>query len=163
MKRIRLVLSIIPLLALASCEAKAPKTSEIAKDAFSITSTSNTYYLNNTDAKQIKLSVSNDSVLNEHDLKDLQYSIVSNSCDASIKKIDNDYYVSATSIGEVTIEASIKELKSSNSLTIVAKYDDTSIANFLEEVLDTEGGVAFGESYNIGIILINWCRWCFKN
>lgn len=118
-------------------------------DSFSIESNSQVFYVDLNEP--VKLTVSSGYSLKESSPTDVVFTIADNNCDGKVEKKTNGWYFSATTIGSATIEAYIGSLKSSNTLTISSLVSSNKIAENIASVLNVDGGVVLGQTYDIGV------------
>ena len=144
-------LATIPLL-LSSCNGLSAESVE-QSDHFSIEANSTVYHTDVSDTQQVKISVAAGAVLKEHPISRLRVVADSNECYANFVKVKDEdaYYFVPRMKGRDTIKAMIGDLVSDNTIVITAKDTEASVAENLENVLDTKGGVVFGQEYDIGI------------
>lgn len=134
--------TLFSIFVLPSCGGEKP-------DTFNITSESSVYYVDLNEP--IKLSISEGYVLEKHSSKNVVFTITQNDCDGKVEKKYDGWYFSASSMGRATIDASIGDLRATNSLVISSLTSNNKISENLQSVLNVDGGVVLGQTYNVGI------------
>lgn len=133
---------------LFSC-GENPIPSGPVQDNFSISCERTDYYYGENDS--ITIRIADGYVLNNHRIGDATMRLDTNTCGATITKSGDNWLFKATRLGSATVSGKIGDLISSNTLTFSVIYSENKIKENFQAALDTEGGVVFGQTYDLGL------------
>lgn len=127
-----------------------------SSDSFSLATPSNELEIG-SEPILFNVNISNDSTLKKHTYSDIKWDINDDThCKMVEYKNMNNAYDSYWSFkidksGSYSINAYIDDLYSSNSLTINVKRNSDDIVSNLTNVINQDGGLTLGASYDIGL------------